>query len=221
MNVPQITATSNWIGSFFLTASDKELSETGHKIRSFERLQRGWHFGEGLPPSETLIKKAIELDGLAQGLGFLNTDAFPGPNGEVRYCVYDDPNYYEFTLEIDGSVTTVIEKDGSEMECVSSFAEARETLKKSSIWNISDSFIGDIGTSGERISKLWLFRTHQRVKQYQWLTKSAQNEMAATSALGLTDSTQNIPRVLRYGFSTQDYSPKEQSSQTSEAIRET
>jgi hypothetical protein len=220
MNIPQITATS-LVGSVFLTASDKDLSETGEKIRSFGRLERGWHFGEGSPPRETLIKKAIELDGLAQGLGFTDTDAFPGPNGELRYCVYDGPNYYEFTLEIDGSVTTVIENDGTEMERVSSFEEARQILKKFSIWNISDSFIGDIGTSGERISRVWLSRTLQRAKQSQWLIESAQNDMGATSAIGLIDSTQSIPRVLLYGFSAQNYSPKEQSSRTSQAIRET
>src|SRR6266496_6641628 len=146
MNIPQITATC-WVGSGFLTASDKDLSDTGKKIQSFSRLRQGWHFGEGSAPSETLIKKAIELDGLAQSLGFTDTDAFPGPNGEVRYCVYDGPNYYEFTLEIDGSVTTVIESDATELESVASFEEARDILKRFSLWNISDSFTGDIGTS--------------------------------------------------------------------------
>ena len=220
MNIPQITATS-WVGSGFLTASDKDLSDTGKKIQSFSRLRQGWHFGEGSAPSETLIKKAIELDGLAQSLGFTDTDAFPGPNGEVRYCVYKGANYCEFTFEIDGSVTMVIENDETEIERVSSLEEARSILKQFSIWNISDSFTGDIGTGGKRISKAWLFRTHLRAKQFPWLTESAQNDMSARSALGLMDSTQNTPRVLQYGFLTLNYSPKEQSSQASQAILET
>ncbi len=220
MNIPQITATC-WVGSGFLTASDKDLSDTGKKIQSFSRLRQGWHFGEGSAPSETLIKKAIELDGLAQSLGFTDTDAFPGPNGEVRYCVYDGPNYYEFTLEIDGSVTTVIESDATELESVASFEEARDILKRFSLWNISDSFTGDIGTSGKKISKVWLFRTPQKIKQSQWWTKTAQKDMAATSALVLISSTQDTRPLLRYGLSTQNYSPRELSSQTSPAIRET
>src|SRR5436190_1185098 len=98
----------------FLVTSDKDLSKTGAKILSFEQLRGGWHFGEGFPPNGNLIKKAIELDGLAQDLGFTKTDAFPGPNGEVRYCVYDGDSYYEFTLEIDGSVTAVLESEAGE-----------------------------------------------------------------------------------------------------------
>lgn len=220
MKNPQLTAAS-WVGYVFLTASDKDLSETGEKILSFGELEKGWHFGEGSSPSDSSIKKALELDGLAQELGFTNTDAFPGPNGELRYCVYEGANYYEFTFEIDGSVTAVIENDENEIECASSLEKARSILKQFSIWNISDSFIGDIGTSKERISKVWPFRTHPRADQFPLLTESAQNDMSVASALGLTNSTENTPRVLQYGFLTQNYSPKKQSSQASQAIRET
>jgi hypothetical protein len=220
MNGPQLTAAS-WVSSAFLTASDNDPSETGEKIRSFSRLKKEWHFGEGSPPKENLLKKAIELDGLAQTLGFTHTDAFPGPKGEVRYCVYDGPNYYEFTLESDGSVTTLIENDGTESEIVSSFEEARDVLKRFSIWNISDSFIGNIGTNEERTFKVWLFRTRQKTQASQWLTKIAQNDMAATSVVVLIDSTQHTRPVLRYGFSTQNYSPKELRSQASAATLET
>ena len=220
MNIPQITA-SSLIGSVFLSASDKDVSETGKKIQSFAELEKGWHFGEGLPPTDTSIKKALELDGLAQESGFTNTDAFPGPNGELRYCVYDGADYYEFTFEDDGSLTMVIEKDETEVECVCSLNEARNILKQLSIWNISDSFIGDFGTNRERISKVWRFRTHLGANQCPSLIESAQNDTSATSALGLTNSTENIPHVLQYGFLTQNYSPKKQSSQASQAIRET
>src|SRR6266496_4855751 len=123
------------INSDFLTTSDKNLSETGAKILKFAGLSRGWHFGEGAPVQNSLVKKAIELDAIAQDAGFTNTDAFPGSNGEIRYCIYDGDNYYEFTLENDASVTTVIETEGAEMECSFPFEEAKNILKKISIWN--------------------------------------------------------------------------------------
>jgi hypothetical protein len=208
------------INSDFLTTSDKNLSETGSKILSFGRLSKGWHFGQGSPPNGDLIKQAIELDDLSQDLGFTNTDAFPGPNGELRFCVYEDENYYEFTLEIDGSVTAVMETVGVEMEASFSFEEARNFLKRISIWNTSDSFIGSIGTKKERISRAWPFRTHPRTKQYQWLTESAQNDTGPTYALGLISFTPSTPRVSPFGFSTTNYYLTKRGSQTREVLRE-
>lgn len=204
----------------YLTAAD--LSETGRKIKSFERLEKGWHFGEGVPPERALIDKATELENLAQDLGFARTDAFPGPNGEVRYCLYNDESYYEFTLEIDGAVTTVIENQGVESETVSTFEEARNVLKKLSVWNISDLFIGDIGTSKRRISKAWHFKTPARAAEPSrlWI-ESVPKEMDGIFAPGSTDFTQNTRHVLRFGFSMTHYYQTQQSSPTNQAILET
>ncbi len=117
------------LDSFVWTVRDQELSETAKKISRFAGIKNGWHFGDGIAPRGDLIKNAMELEDLAQRRGFEETDAFPGPNGELRYCVYPDDQYVEMTLEIDGSVTIVIEdEDGVEKEYKSTFEGARNVL---------------------------------------------------------------------------------------------
>jgi hypothetical protein len=76
----------------------------------------GWHFGEGVPPSPEVIALAWRLYSHATALGFTETDAFLGTNGEVRLTVYSHSNYFEFTVELDRSITFVKEENGREAE---------------------------------------------------------------------------------------------------------
>ena len=155
-------------------------------------------------------------------LGFTRTDAFPGPEGEVRYCVYRDDRYYEFTLELDGSVTTVVETDGVENETVSSFEEAKKVLKEAIIWNISDLFIGDIGTSKRRIFSHWRSETPQEAEEFPWLIESVpSNEMSEVFALDSMIFTPSIHPVSQSGSSMTNYYQREHSSPMNQAILET
>lgn len=87
---------------------------TVQKIDGFGELEPGWCYGEGQSFTEDVLDAAIELHQAAAEGGFLRTDAFPGPNGEVRVTIYDEESYYEFTMENDGSITFVHEVNGDE-----------------------------------------------------------------------------------------------------------
>jgi len=65
-------------------------------------------------------------------MGLLETDAFPGLNGEVMFTVYANDHYLEFALEADGAVAFCHEEADREV-CYReglSFEEARAKLRE-------------------------------------------------------------------------------------------
>jgi len=78
---------------------------TVRKLTGFSQLPDGWHFGEGVPPSASVIKFSLHLLESATNLGFFDTDAFAGTAGQVRITIYRNEYYLEFTSYADGSVT--------------------------------------------------------------------------------------------------------------------
>jgi hypothetical protein len=105
---------------------------TDEKIRGFNNLPVGWHYGEGVPPSDSTIKKAIALNMEAGGNGFTKTNAFPGIEGEIQFTVYKGQFYLEFTLEVDGTVTFLYEEADEEKDYQTgiSFDEALNRIRE-------------------------------------------------------------------------------------------
>ena len=87
------------------------MSTTLEKIQSFAQFQQGWSFGEGIAFAQNPLNRAIQLAKTAHTLGFYETDAFPGLNGEVMVTVYQGCEYWEFTLQPTETMTFVYEKD--------------------------------------------------------------------------------------------------------------
>jgi len=81
------------------------------KIQSFGNFTQGWSFGEGVPFAPSILLKAMQLIKTAHALGFAETDAFPGLNGEVLVTIYLEADYWEFTIEPDETVTFAYEKN--------------------------------------------------------------------------------------------------------------
>jgi hypothetical protein len=84
---------------------------TVEKIQRFADFEVGWSFGEGVAFAQNTLNKAIQLAKTAYTLGFQETDAFPGLNGEVMITVYQDNEYWEFTLQPAETITFVYERD--------------------------------------------------------------------------------------------------------------
>ena len=105
---------------------------TERKIRGFRELERGWHYGEGVPIEQSTLDNAIVLHQEAVRLGFLETDAFPGLNGEVMFTIYLDDHYLEFILEPNGNVTFYREKSDEEISYQEglSFQNAKEKIEQ-------------------------------------------------------------------------------------------
>ena len=84
---------------------------TAQKIREFGELSSGWHYGEGGPIDEKVIRSAVEINDEALNESLWLTDAFPGVNGEIVVTVYWEKECLEFTIETDGTVSFVLERD--------------------------------------------------------------------------------------------------------------
>ncbi|HET6402842.1 MAG TPA: hypothetical protein VFH95_15765 [Candidatus Kapabacteria bacterium] len=88
------------------------------KISSFAELKKGWHFGEGVGPTNKIIRDALALHREILMRGFSKTGAFPGVGGEIRLTIYDyngeNNEYHEFTFESNGTLTYVHEAEGKE-----------------------------------------------------------------------------------------------------------
>lgn len=86
-------------------------NSTIEKIQSFGNFTQGWSFGEGVPFAPSILLKAMQLIKTAHALGFADTDAFPGLNGEVMVTIYWGQDYWEFTIEPDETITFAYEKN--------------------------------------------------------------------------------------------------------------
>ena len=107
--------------------------ETTKKISRFLELPRGWHYGRGVSPSRGVVRDALRLHFGAVMMGFTETDAFVGAEGEVQVTFYRGPLYLEFTLDPDEGVRFVREDGDTETARIPnlSLAEALSILKDS------------------------------------------------------------------------------------------
>jgi hypothetical protein len=146
-----------WKSSLAFYPEDDVVFSTSRKIRSFQNLKKGWHYGEGAAVHAETIRKALELNEKAINLGFLNTDAFPGLDGEVRITVYDDAEYYEFTISASGSVEYIRETGDDEIESEEEldFGEALDRLKRAAERALSDLSIQATTIKERRDFKVW------------------------------------------------------------------
>jgi len=127
-----------------------DIVTTIEKARSFSELERGWHFGEGVPPSQECIEQAVRFLGYAEQSGITRANAFPGISGQVEVTFYNADNMLEITIETDGSIT-IAEDSGREQVY---FAENRSRFDayqkieefSPNVWLSSDLFIVNITT---------------------------------------------------------------------------
>ncbi len=86
------------------------LDETKEKIESFKALEKGWHFGEGIPAKPETAGAALSLLYLAARKGFDNFDAFPGVDGSVMLSIYKNGYNFECDFDSENSGTIWIEQ---------------------------------------------------------------------------------------------------------------
>lgn len=92
------------------------IDETKVKLSGFADLETGWHFGEGVSPKSDIIASALTILEKLSSVGIERVNAFPGIAGEVRVTAYLADDYYEFTVEKNGTVSHVYERSDVEME---------------------------------------------------------------------------------------------------------
>ena len=111
------------------------------KVKNFLRLEQGWHFGEGNPPTIECTKKASRIVERAIMLLF-GVDVFPGIDGEIMVTIYYKNHYLEFIVETDETVTFIHEQDDIEIDSKENlhFSSALKKLNDFGevIWNMSE-----------------------------------------------------------------------------------
>ena len=133
----------NESSSIFMWQDTNFLHPTERKINKFLALDEGWHYGEGVPISKTIIQRAIQLNREAIRRAFYETDAFPGVNGEIMFTIYYGKHYLEFIIEPDKSVTASHELEDEEISYQEglSFQEAKSKIEefRKELWRESES----------------------------------------------------------------------------------
>jgi hypothetical protein len=135
---------------------------TAMKILSFNRLPRGWHYGDGGPLSRARIDAALSLFWRMNLLGF-DTDAFPGAHGELMVAGNSANHYIEAIAEADNSISIVYEVNDAEVLSASniSLEKADEILKNIAAemasrdrWNTLGSYIQNISILPRTVSRV-------------------------------------------------------------------
>jgi hypothetical protein len=78
---------------------------TEEMIASFSHLPDGWDYGEGGPIPEPVVQRALMWNTLFRLLGFLQTDASPGSDGEISITASYGDHYIEAIIEPDNTIS--------------------------------------------------------------------------------------------------------------------
>ena len=177
------------------------ISETIQKVNEFAELPNGWHFGEGVPPSEDAREQAIKFLKAAQWLGIKRTNAFPGIRGQVQVTFYHGERMLELTLETDNSLTIAEDEGDTQITFKenASISDAYAALREFGqyIWASLESFIESTTIQNVKTSlvRLWIYRG---ASQSQWSNMNVRLELARPYVRILRHSIVNNPASLLY-----------------------
>lgn len=169
----------------YLPKDSEYVHVTERKLSEFRNLEAGWRYGEGVPFKVATLKDAMSLHETAVSKGFMETDVFPGANGEIMLTVYHEDHYLEFTVEKNGSVTIVRERGDEEICCLEGkeladahqmIGDLRAELCKSSGLSTEESL-----TEGKKSSKAWRLRIVAAAESPLLIENASSNEEAASA----------------------------------------
>jgi hypothetical protein len=128
--------------------------ETTKKIDSFEKFERGWRFGEGLPFSTKVLNTARTLNWSALSFG-LKTDVFPRRNGDADLAIYAHGNDYSFHVLASGKIELASEFGDVETQENLSLENALNIIPQIACnrWNWSCSSVSAITTENSKDSE--------------------------------------------------------------------
>src|SRR5258708_2779248 len=89
------------------------VEETIRKVRRFLELPVGWHFGDGVPPSQERINQAIKFLWFGSDFGIERANGLPGVRGQIEVTFHSADRMLEIAIEADDSIT-IAEDRGSE-----------------------------------------------------------------------------------------------------------
>ena len=178
------------------------IQETIQKVRAFAELREGWHFGEGMAPSEERIEQAEAFLEYANLTNLERANAFPGVRGQVEVTFYNADRMLEITIESDDSITIAEDRDREQISFEENLSksDAYQRLEEfgQSIWASSDHFIVSTTTQNVRVAVLqvapWISEAENRF--LSWI-RNVQKERAVQYVHilpGTTTSRLAIPK---------------------------
>ncbi len=123
------------------------------KILSFEHLDEGWQFGEGVPAPAAMVQSSLKVLNAGRTLG-LRADAFPGPEAEIAVVFYQGERCLEILVRLDEEHTVFdvsleegIGLDYDEIESAEgvSFHQVIGLIADFGVWNLHESYTQTIG----------------------------------------------------------------------------
>ena len=87
-------------------------STTAAKIRSFGNLPDGWHYGSGSGSPAWVVRAALDLLYQFMMLGFSETNAFIGGEGQIMVTAYRGDHCVEVTVELDNTLSVAHQLQG-------------------------------------------------------------------------------------------------------------
>lgn len=155
---------------------------TAIKIRELREMPVGWFYGTGVAPDEEVVDITLKLNRAAINESLFETDVFPAEGGELMLVIYYDNYCLELMVERDGRINVVYERNDEEFDFKEnlSLKEAVTEIRlfRKQVWNLSDSFIGNISIDAKGTFAAQPFRTPVITQESQSLTESAQSFVA-------------------------------------------
>lgn len=176
--------------------------QTKRKIENFRNIEPGWHYGEGTIPAESAINSSLRLLKAADLAMFPQTDASPGIDGEIQFNIYYGLLYLEFTIENDGGITFVYERDGR-IEVYEDALTIDDSIVKilkigERRWDLLDLSISDTTTLILDVLRVSPLSPRRTEAEYQSSRLIASQESPAVYADTYSDTTRNMGRHLQY-----------------------
>jgi hypothetical protein len=175
---------------------------TIQKVKSFKKLKKGWHYGEGVSFNDKNINCAIDLCEFLLNNSFIKIDAFPGFNGEIRITAYPSDYYFEMTLDGNENVSLLIEKNGNDQEIFRIENHNCESIKKliiekrdSLLWNTPEYLHYITTTAPENDSTVLRLGTpHQNLEaEFQSMISNVRTNLQVASVNIYALNSQNEP----------------------------
>lgn len=173
------------------------IAKTFELLDRFSKLPKGWNFGEGMPSSVTALRQSKIFLSLARELGLHDVEAFPGIDGEIQLCFYNENLTLEVTFEVDGTLTIVYEKDNEIIYTKQgvSFGETIKLLKdyKFKKCPFYESLTSAYTTvQGKNASQVWHLDPRQQTAVSLSSAENARRMSAIMSAATSVISTQEL-----------------------------
>ena len=98
-----------------LSLSDTSATKDVKKVLSLLELPRGWHYGEGLPPSIAAAREALQIRQQLTYLGAKQLEFFPRTDGSIIVSAYADEDTVNVAVGGKGVYDLEIDREDEEI----------------------------------------------------------------------------------------------------------